>query len=231
MTIALIAAEAFELESLLKRISNPFNPGLPVRFARVGKWNQTQVICAADGAGPGAAERAAGLVIEKYRPDALWSVGLCGALDHRLGFSDVVVATEVLDHPRGDRFRCTAEGWETGNGVVVVSQDRIALTSREKESLRSYGSIVEMEAAGVARAAEAAGVRFGCVKVVSDTAAESFSIDLNAARDGSGRISPWRVVREALRRPAAGVRELFGLWRKSRVAAARLGEFLGDCRV
>jgi len=67
--------------------------------------------------------------------------------------------------------------------------------------------------------------------VISDTADEPISIDLNAARDSEGRIEGHRVVRQAMKHPLSGTAELFRLWRKSRIAAERLGEFLGNCRV
>jgi adenosylhomocysteine nucleosidase len=227
--IGLIAAEAFELMPLVRRLNNPQNVGLPIRFGRMGRWKEAEWICAADGSGPKVAGHVTRQLVEKFRPDVLWSVGLCGGLENWLRFADVVRASEVVDVASGTRFRC--DGMAGLGDGVAVSQERVALTVQEKRELSTLGSVVEMEAAGVAREAAMAGLPFGCVKVISDTADEPISIDLNAARDSEGRIEGHRVVRQAMKHPLSGTAELFRLWRKSRIAAERLGEFLGNCRV
>lgn len=229
MKIGVIAAEAFELQALVKRLADPKNAGLPVRFARMGKCKQGEVICAADGSGRRVAGQVTRELVQRFRPDVIWSVGLCGGLDSQLQFADIVQAAEVIDADSGQRFRC--DGTQGHQSGVVVSQERVALTIQEKSALSHLGSVVEMEAAGVAREATIAGLPFGCIKVISDTADELISIDINAARDEAGRIQAYRVLREAMKTPLTGMGELFRLWRRSRIAAERLGEFLGDCPV
>lgn len=229
-TIALVAAEPFEVAPFLKRLPGVRQAGLPIRFARVGKWKNRRIVVGADGAGPRIAGRVAALMIERFRPEAIWSVGLCGALEASLGFSQVVAGSAVIDMATGARYPCSAEGWSTGHGVVTVSQDRIASSPEEKRALSVHGGIVEMEAAGVARTATAERIPFGCVKVVSDVAGEGFALDLNTARDAEGRVSGSAVFWQAVRRPQVGIHAMIHMWRSSREAAERLGEFLGDSR-
>lgn len=229
MKIGLIAAEAFELMPLVRKLSDPRKAGLPIRFARMGRWKEAEWICVADGSGAKVAAHATRQLVEKFRPDVVWSVGLCGGLADWLRFADVVQVSEVVDAASGIRFHCN--GIEGLGGGVAVSQEKVALTVQEKRQLSNLGSVVEMEAAGVAREAAKAGLPFGCVKVVSDAVDEPIAIDLNAARDADGRIEGHRVIRLAIKHPLSGTADLFRLWRKSRIAAERLGEFLGNCRV
>jgi nucleoside phosphorylase len=157
--------------------------------------------------------------------DAIVSAGICGALDRKLRIGDVVVATAVngveLEQPE------TKRPFFAG---PVASVDDVAGTGAAKQALRATGAIaVEMEAAGVLEAAQRLGRPCYCVKAVSDTADEEFLIDLNAARDASGRFSSWRILGQAAQRPLVAAPELLRLFRHSRAAAKALGEFIGDC--
>ena len=89
---------------------------------------------------------------------------------------------------------------------------------------------VEMEAAAVARQAQALGVPFYCVKAVSDVADESLSIDFNAALRQDGHFDTISILGAVLRHPLAGVPELFRLRNRSVRAANSLGDFFADCR-
>lgn len=231
MTLAVIAAESFEIAGLCKVLENPTKTGLPFRFSSMGKWKGNRVVCAADGPGFRISGSVAQRIIDKFSPDAIWSVGLCGALDGSLQIGDVITGNEIVEPASGERLAAVLLGESRDNGVSVVSQDRVAATVEEKKSLRVFGEVVEMECAAVAREARSYKIPFGCVKVVSDTALEGFGIDLNLARDDDGRFQTTGVLAEALRRPVHGFPELIRLFRRSRYAAGRLGEFLVNCRI
>ena len=238
MTLLLIAAEARELAGVLRRVPHSPAEGMPIRCARVGQWGKHRLICAADGPGSEIAGRAAELALEKFQPDLIWSVGLCGALDNALVAGQVVTATDVVHassrtrYPAGGSPSSRGDGKkETGKPIVVVSLDRVASTAEEKRQLRPLGEVVEMEAAAVARVASAAGLPFGCVKAVSDLADEGFHVDLNAARGADGRFQTSRILRDALRQPLKGLPELWRLNGRSRQAAENLGEFIVNCPI
>jgi adenosylhomocysteine nucleosidase len=96
---------------------------------------------------------------------ALLSVGLAGACDPALQIGDVVRAGAVVDSRTGERFE-KAEFRQvlvTANGIASV---------REKARLyASYqAAAVDMEAATVARLAQAHGLDFQAIKVISDAA-------------------------------------------------------------
>jgi nucleoside phosphorylase len=199
--------------------------GLPVHWARQGKWRGLEVMAVANGMG---AERAAAAVRAVPGVSAVCSIGFCGALDGMLRIGDVFVGNEVTDgnrawpagQPRGPRA-------PSGR---VVSIDRIAQTAREKSDLRVSGaSVVEMEAAGVARASEELKVPFSCVRVVSDLAEEDFANDYNRVRRPDGRFSVVRLVLGALGSPRKRFGELIRLNSRTALASKKLGDFLANC--
>jgi adenosylhomocysteine nucleosidase len=233
VTIIVLAAERFEIEGFAATLSGRQRKQFPFGRADVGKWGDHDVVCAVSGMGYRAAYAAATALISFYRPAWLISAGLCGALDENLRLAQVVTGREVIQVETGERF--AAQAWAE-DAVRVVSQDRIASTASEKQQLSKHGEIVEMEAAAAAKAAARGEVSFACVKSVSDLASEGFTIDINRFRREDGTLKASAATWSAIRSPFSGVPELISLYRRSRMAARRLsdyleGELLGLCRV
>jgi adenosylhomocysteine nucleosidase len=203
--ILLVASEWFEMEHIHPR------PG----------WKLVKV---ANGPGRRLAGEGVARITEPV--DVVVSTGLCGALDPILGIGDVFAASEVnglaAELPRSRR------AYRSGR---LVSMDRVVQTVDEKRRLRAdTGAMaVEMEAAAVREYASRRGVPFYCIRAVSDVADEGFVVDLNAARNASGRFSIPRVLLQAARRPAELVPELLRLRRNAGVATRALGDFFADC--
>jgi adenosylhomocysteine nucleosidase len=180
----------------------------------------------ANGAG---SDRAFAAVLVAPRPSAVCNIGFCGALDESLGVGDIVVADRVSDEIR--EYETLVPGaTKAARRGAVVSIPRIAQTAAEKRNLRATGaSIVEMEAAGVARAAEDLGLAFYCIRAVSDLAGEDFENDFNAALTPDGGFSTLRLIAGALGSPRKRFGELLRLQRRTAVASKNLGDFLVDC--
>jgi hypothetical protein len=203
-TILVVAAENFELKYIRPQSS--------------AEW-----ILTANGPGPALAGEAADRV--GPRVDAVISAGLCGALSPGLHVGDIVVASAV----NGEPVECPKSVGRFTRGAVA-SIDRVAQTAAEKAELARSGAIaVEMEAAAVLQRARRWGLPFYCIRAVSDTSDESFELDLNAARDISGRFRVGRILTQAACRPLSGVPELLRLRRNSETACRALGEFIGNC--
>ena len=188
------------------------------------------MLLVANGAGARRAATALDAAAAVFQPDAVVSTGFCGALDPALALADVVVATSVVSADRrfGSLPVSTASAHHSG---VVCSIDRVAQTAEEKGRLRAGGGIaVEMEAAGVAARAEARGLPFYCIRVVTDLAGDTMANDFNAALRADGHFDTMVILREALRRPLARLPELCRLRQRSVRAACVLGDFFADCR-
>jgi hypothetical protein len=87
-----------------------------------------------------------------------------------------------------------------------------------------------MEAGILAARAREWNVPFFCIRAVTDTATETFSLDFNRMRNQDGRFSRARIVTAAMRRPAVLVPELRKLNRRCKQASEALGEFVDHCR-
>jgi nucleoside phosphorylase len=111
----------------------------------------------------------------------------------------------------------------------LLSIDHVVSTVAEKAELHRTGAdAVEMEAAAVAAKAAEWNIPFYCIRVITDTAVESFPLDFNRMRDSNGRFSRARILVSALRRPGSVVPELLKLNKRSKDASQALGDFLVD---
>jgi len=96
---------------------------------------------------------------------ALISIGLAGACDPALGVGDIVRAGVVVDTSSGERF-ANAQFRQ-----VLVTAAEIASVAEKQRLHQSYfASAVDMEAATVARLAEAHKLYFQATKSISDQA-------------------------------------------------------------
>lgn len=222
-----VAADPRECAGLLSHWQGVHPVSLPVNWARAGRWKGRDVMAIANGAG---AERAFAAVLVTPRPSVICNIGFCGALDDALRIGDIVVATEVRDGTRTYATLVPRGIAEVAESGAVASIGRVAQTAAEKRNLRATGaSIVEMEAAGAARAAEDLGLPFYCIRAVSDLAGEDLENDFNAALLPDGTFSVLRLVTGALASPRQRLGELLRLQQRTALAAKHLGDFLADC--
>lgn len=96
------------------------------------------------------------------------SVGLAGACASTVRPGDVRTAREVVDTRTGERWPADASLGSL-HAEVLASSGAIANVGEKRRLHDTYGAtLVDMEAAAVARLAAAAGMRFAAVKAVSD---------------------------------------------------------------
>ena len=158
--VAIVAALEREVRPLIKdwRLSAREFDGRRFRF-----FEKNDFVLVCGGIGAGAARRAAEAVIEIYAPSLLYSAGFAGGLDPALKAGDVVQPRRVIDASDGSSVNL-----DQGEGVLV-SFGSVASPAQKATLRDSFGAqAVDMEAAAVARAAEARGTRLGIVKVISD---------------------------------------------------------------
>src|SRR5712671_5021470 len=169
----------------------------PLSFARIAWVNGEPIVLVANGPGPKLAGWAAEIARKHQELRGLVSTGFCGALHPALEPCDIFVATEVLGvaHALSVPRSHSCER-QTGR---LLSIDRVVSTASEKADLHQTGAdAVEMEAAAVAAKAAEWNLPFFCVRVVTDTAAESFPLDFNRMRDADGRFSRIKILTAAL---------------------------------
>jgi adenosylhomocysteine nucleosidase len=158
--VAIVAALEREVRPLVKgwRVSQKEVGGRRFRF-----FEKDDIVLVCGGIGAEAARRAAEAVIAVYAPSVIYSAGFAGALDPALKVGEVVQPRRVVNASDG-----SSVNFGQGEGILV-SFGSVA-SPAQKASLRdSFGAqAVDMEAAAIARAAEARGAAFAVVKVISD---------------------------------------------------------------
>jgi len=158
--LAIVAALEREVRPLVKRwhVTEKNHAGRRFHF-----FEKEDVVLVCGGIGPEAARRAAEAVIALYAPAMVFSAGFAGALGPSLKVGQVVQPRRVINAGDGSSVNL-----DHGDGILITFGSVASPTQKAK--LRdSFGAqAVDMEAAAVARAAEARGVVFGMVKAISD---------------------------------------------------------------
>jgi adenosylhomocysteine nucleosidase len=230
MKILMVAADRREFPGILAHATGVSPARLAVAWSRSARLGNHQLVLAANGAGTQRAASAVDAALQGFPAEAIVSTGFCGALAPELGIADIVVGSAIS---AGSRifpvlYPACARLHQIG---VVCSIDHVARTAVEKRELRSTGgSVVEMEAAGVADRAAAHGVPFYCIRVVTDLAGEDMANDFNRALRPDGHFATMGILRDTLRSPLVRLPELLRLRNRCVRAAGVLGDFIADCR-
>ena len=223
--LVFIAADPRECEAWVGHWEDSQRASLPVHWARSGTWRGRAILAIANGAG---AERARAAVLAAPRPAAICNIGFCGALDGSLAIGDIFTATTIRNGTRTYAAR-PPRGPEARSGLLVSTTRVVQSASEKKKLWESGASVVEMEAAAVARASEEISVPFYCIRAVSDLANEDFANDFNKYLMPDGRFHIPRLLLGALGCPVSRFGELIRLARRTALASKNLGEFLAGC--
>ena len=235
--IAIIAAMEREVRPLIRnwKVRTVEHSGRRYQLFENG---ETALVCG--GIGAEAARRATEAVIREVNPSRVISVGFAGALDASLEVGHVLEPRTVINVADGVRT-------EIGSGEgILVSAATVAGKQQKIRYGKAYGAIaVDMEAGAVAQGAQARGVEFGAVKVISDVADFNLpAVDRFVAPDGKLRpvrfacyvaLRPWlwgatiSLARSSGKASRALSRALTSyLGRRSRNREAVPDESLGD---
>jgi adenosylhomocysteine nucleosidase len=222
--IAILAAMPGELRPLVRGWQHE-----SVHDVDLWRWSYEggEWIAACAGAGVDAATRAF-VEVEKLAPvDQLVSVGWAGGLREDLTSGQAYNVSGVIDASTGERFE-TATGTETNSRELLLVTSPKAADFKEKQRLAAtyQAALVDMEAAGVARLAQARGIPFYCIKGISDGYSDQLP-DFNCFISPSGRLQLGRIVVFSLLSPWHW-RALMRMGENSNKAAHALAESLLD---
>jgi adenosylhomocysteine nucleosidase len=230
MRLIFVASDPMEFRGIAAIAEDRRKSRIGVDWALTAKLRGNQVLLVANGVGWKRAAAALDAAHNVFPADAVISTGFCGALDPQLAIGDAVAATCVV----GPEGRYPALPFQGGNGArkgLVISTNHVVRTAAEKRALRAEGgSVVEMEAAGVALRAQALGMQFFCARAVTDLATEDMANDFNTVLRPDGHFDTIGIFRHLLKRPIARLPELIRLRQNCERSAKSLGEFFADCR-
>ena len=220
--LGMVAAFSWEVGALLRR-----QKGLQRLNAKRYRFllRSRPVVLAIAGAGVENSYRAAQLLVREFAPNGLVSLGFAGALEASIKPGALIVADAVIDSVSAERFHCRQDLLVVPNAHhgALVSVPEVAASAEEKRSLgaRWRAMAVDMESAGIARAAVEAGLPFAAVRSITDGSNQSFAIDFQRCRSEHGGLSYWKIIWEALKSPK-GIQDLIQLAGNSRRAAGNL---------
>lgn len=191
---------------------------------RIYSTKQAALICA--GTGISQAYTATKVLIENCAPKVIISIGFVGSCVNELPPGSVVVPASVLELGTGRTF---ASAFGSGR---LVTLDRVAGKAMKQFALAQHNALaVDMEAAGVAKAAFECKRQFAAVKTVSDGADEDLEILSAFVRPegfATGRFVAHIALRPRLWPAVAALNRNSQL--ASRALAGAVGELIGDWR-
>jgi adenosylhomocysteine nucleosidase len=195
--IGIIAALAGELKPLVQGWhASPFQRGV----AYLQSTDDLETIAVYAGMGREAAARACMQAMEGGPLAALVSVGWAGALSPTVHTAHAYCVTDVVDALTGERYTTEDHGL-TGEQIKLVTAKRVIPRHEKSRFAEDFGaSLVDMEAATVARLARVRGIPFYCYKSVSDSVEESLP-DMNPFISRDGHMDMGRFVASVLVRP------------------------------
>lgn len=155
----IIAALPREVQALVDGVK----PDARLRGEHIFVYRLPTAVVACAGMGAERAGVAVRAALDAGASGLLVSAGLAGACDPAIAVGTVIEAKQIIDTRSGERF-VARSGQE-----VLVTCPAIADVQEKRRLRESYGAaIVDMEAATVARLAQANGFEFRAIKGISD---------------------------------------------------------------
>jgi len=191
--VAIVAALPREIAGLVRGVV----ADAVLRQRGIWLYRLPGAVVVAAGMGAGRAALAVEAALACGDVDTLISAGVAGACDAALHVGDVMRAGVVVDVRTGERFA------NSHHKQVLVTSPQIASVAEKRRLFDSYGaSAVDMEAATVARIAQAHGLEFAAIKTISDAAEfELAALGRFATADGQFReaaFAAYAAVRPAM---------------------------------
>lgn len=192
---ALIAAMPGELKAVVVGWKHQRKNGVDTWAHR----DENLYVAACAGAGQAAATRAFAAIEEDAPIDLVFSLGWAGALttDVAPGFAHNMAG--VIDVRTGERFQCDADA----GSLWLLTSPIVANEAEKRRLAEAYpaASMVDMEAAAIARLAQMRGIPFYAIKGISD-AVDAKLPDFNRFLGPDGRFHTAKFVLSSLLRPS-----------------------------
>jgi adenosylhomocysteine nucleosidase len=192
--VAILAAFPGELKPLVRGWPHSTRAGVHFWAQRN---EEEEWIAACAGAGQPAVTRAFAALEDGGPIDLVFSIGWAGALRADLPAGSAHNIAGVIDIRTGERFRCDAES----GALWLVTSPRVADEKEKRRLAATYNaSLVDMEAAAIARLASMRGIPFYAIKGISDSLHAKLP-DFNRFLTPGGRMLTGKLILHVLPRP------------------------------
>ena len=202
--LGIVAAFAGELKPLVRAWKPlPLRAGRNGDSAWQGRIGQTDCVAVAAGMGRVAAVRACAMAEEAGELDALVSLGWAGALSCGVLPGRAYALAEVADAETGECFNTSfpAAALPSGAPLKLLTVDHVVQAHEKRSLAETYHAVlVDMEAASVARQAQAKGIAFYCFKAVTDAYGELLP-DFSRYADAHGKLRLPALLAHVAARP------------------------------
>jgi len=158
--IGIVAAMEREIAPLVRGWERAVNFGTHGHMPAF-RMNGAVLICS--GIGPDRAFSNTKDLIESFQPEIVLSVGFAGSLRRDLAVGEILIPQQVVRASDGTKMSTAF-----GHGVLVTVDAMAGFGTKQELDRRYRADAVDMEAAAVAAAAAAHGLRFAAMKAVSD---------------------------------------------------------------
>ncbi|MCE5326280.1 MAG: putative 4-hydroxybenzoate polyprenyltransferase [Planctomycetaceae bacterium] len=181
--IAVLAATTAEAAALVEQLHARAAQGEAYetyRFDAAGKAPAGVIIIS--GMGPVAAAAATEHLLQRWSPDAVVNVGVCGTLSPELSRGAMLVVSAALsgEDASCEALLCAAGPWSALPAARLVSVQTPLFGDSRRAAFAARADIVDMEGAAVAGACARAGVAVHLVKGVTDFADAAGREDIQA---------------------------------------------------
>ena len=161
--VAIVTALEREGQPLVRGWRSYHAPA-PDGLHRLRFFESESAVVVCGGIGREAATEATREVIARYQPQLVVSAGFAGALLPGIRVAAILNPAKVIAASTGTAFETEVPG----SGILVTAAAVAGPDEKRRLAERFSAQAVDMEAAAVARAAQAAGVRFRALKAISD---------------------------------------------------------------
>ena len=239
--IAIFGAVKEEISGIKRAMNISNRVRLGKSDAWKGKWKEQNIVLTRTGVGRQRAEETTLLIIERFQPKALISIGYAGAVQPELKVGDLVIADSITD-VEGDKNRKFfpdpnwlsrsrsipgIRGAQVVVGGLLTVNSVIHLPAAKRELGRSYNvQIVDMETSAIAGIAEEKGLPLLSVRAVSDSVDQEL-LDSSSFLGSDGEISTLKAGWYVMTHPNS-IKGALSLRTQIQFATRVLTEFMSD---
>lgn len=237
--VLLVVALAAERQALQGLLQERRGRRLAGRAAVSGRLAGRDVLLVQAGVGRDRAHDAVIAAAREFPVRAAWSLGFAGGLSERLGPGDLVFPAVVLDDADAGAAPLAADAshatvcaalrraaMSVDSGSLLSAMTVLRTPENKRAACRRSGAVaVEMEAAGVARAAQGLGIPWVALKAIVDTLDDPLPPFLAACTTPQGDVR-WRGLLAGALAGRDVWRSLGRLGRSSRKAGRTLWQGL-----